>query len=190
MFEHFYKANSAEAEARKAEKECRKYQRELMSVEGIVYRYCDDPKCLQCIYERNKENKMTREEATDKLRYLPAKKDVFYLITQLETLGLLKFEEKKEIKKLFEFMDRSCTWANADVAERYGTIRLEEWPEGLVLWVGGEIKWKSWETYFTPQDLYNRHVSSDSPSNDKCISIFGYTLKELAGIIHKNRNSS
>lgn len=25
-----------------------------------------------------------------------------------------------------------------------GTIRLEMWPEGLVLWVGGEIRWRSW----------------------------------------------
>lgn len=26
----------------------------------------------------------------------------------------------------------------------HGLVRIEEWPEGLVLWVGGEIKWKSW----------------------------------------------
>lgn len=25
-----------------------------------------------------------------------------------------------------------------------GVIRLEEWPEGIVLWVGGEIRYKSW----------------------------------------------
>jgi hypothetical protein len=26
-----------------------------------------------------------------------------------------------------------------------GTIRLERWPEGLVLWVGGEIRWRSFD---------------------------------------------
>lgn len=26
-----------------------------------------------------------------------------------------------------------------------GTIRLETWPEGLVLWVNGKIKYKYWE---------------------------------------------
>jgi hypothetical protein len=26
-----------------------------------------------------------------------------------------------------------------------GVVRLEQWPEGLVLWVGGEVKWQSWE---------------------------------------------
>ncbi len=29
-------------------------------------------------------------------------------------------------------------------ADEFGTVRLEEWPEGLVLWVGGEIRWRSW----------------------------------------------
>ncbi len=28
---------------------------------------------------------------------------------------------------------------------KYGTIKLEEWPEGLVLWVGGKIVYKSQE---------------------------------------------
>lgn len=28
--------------------------------------------------------------------------------------------------------------------EKHGTIRVEEWPEGLVLWVGGEIAWRQW----------------------------------------------
>lgn len=29
-------------------------------------------------------------------------------------------------------------------SDEFGVIRLELWPEGLVLWVGGEIRWKSW----------------------------------------------
>lgn len=28
---------------------------------------------------------------------------------------------------------------------KYGVIRIEEWPEGLVLWVGGVIVWKSFK---------------------------------------------
>ena len=31
------------------------------------------------------------------------------------------------------------------VTKKHGHIRVEQWTEGLVLWVGGEIKWKSWE---------------------------------------------
>jgi len=27
---------------------------------------------------------------------------------------------------------------------RFGVVRVARWPEGLVLWVGGEIVWKSW----------------------------------------------
>ena len=27
-----------------------------------------------------------------------------------------------------------------------GVVRLSRWPEGMVLWVGGQIAWKSWET--------------------------------------------
>jgi hypothetical protein len=26
----------------------------------------------------------------------------------------------------------------------FGVIRVEQWYEGLILWVGGEIRWKSW----------------------------------------------
>jgi len=28
--------------------------------------------------------------------------------------------------------------------DKHGTVRVEEWPEGLVLWVGGEIAWRQW----------------------------------------------
>jgi hypothetical protein len=27
--------------------------------------------------------------------------------------------------------------------DKWGVVRLEEWPEGLVLWVGGKIRWQS-----------------------------------------------
>lgn len=32
-----------------------------------------------------------------------------------------------------------------DYKEEFGTIHLVEQPEGLVLWVGGEIKWRSFK---------------------------------------------
>ena len=32
-----------------------------------------------------------------------------------------------------------------DYADQFGHINIEIWPEGLVVWVGGEIRWKSWK---------------------------------------------
>ena len=29
--------------------------------------------------------------------------------------------------------------------DRTGKIRLEWWPEGFVLWAGGEIVWRGWD---------------------------------------------
>lgn len=46
---------------------------------------------------------------------------------------------EKEIITLFE------TSSNSEYQYKYGTIRIEEWNEGLVLWVGGEIRYKSWK---------------------------------------------
>lgn len=101
---------------------------------------------------QKEQPKMTREEAIKKLDATvfgynseAGKKWIEFF----EVLGLLKFDEEKKISSLFEFKDRNCKWTeNYDkVDEKYGTIRLEEWPEGLVLWVGGEIRWKSWHEY-------------------------------------------
>lgn len=39
----------------------------------------------------------------------------------------------------------TCLMSNDNYNDRFGTIRVEMWPEGLVLWVGGEIRWKSFE---------------------------------------------
>ena len=33
---------------------------------------------------------------------------------------------------------------DADDAE-FGKVRVVRWPEGIVVWVGGQIRWKSWE---------------------------------------------
>lgn len=32
----------------------------------------------------------------------------------------------------------------AELQNEFGTVKIEVWPEGLVLWVGGEIRWRSW----------------------------------------------
>lgn len=86
---------------------------------------------------KDKENKemptkptMTRAEAIAKchgINYPEA------FIQALETLGLLKFENQKSFTL--------CSYESDDL----GVIRVEKWPEGLVLWVGGKVKWKSWE---------------------------------------------
>jgi hypothetical protein len=44
---------------------------------------------------------------------------------------------------------------DTSMADEYGTIRVEEWPEGLVLWVDGQIRWRSW------QDLSLRRRDTD-----------------------------
>jgi hypothetical protein len=31
-----------------------------------------------------------------------------------------------------------------EFTDELGVIRLAQWPEGIVLWVGGEIVWRSW----------------------------------------------
>lgn len=43
---------------------------------------------------------------------------------------------ERKVTTVFETSD----YKNAE----YGTIRLEEWPEGLVLWVAGHSVWRSW----------------------------------------------
>lgn len=102
---------------------------------------------------------MTREEAIRKLGTLLADNNVPYLITQLEALGLLKFSEEKK-QAPYPIIELSH---NGDIINRlydkgkhllnkYGVIRLEEWPEGLVLWVDGLIVWKSWEKYYKKGD--------------------------------------
>jgi hypothetical protein len=38
-----------------------------------------------------------------------------------------------------------------DYRRNFGVVKLEEWPEGLVLWVGGQIRWES----FRDPDFWN-----------------------------------
>lgn len=106
-------------------------------------------------FKMNKEqSKMTRKEAHT-IAFNVAKnlegKEVDQIIKILEALGLLKFDEPKEARVVFEInltsgdvIDNAYKYGQ-ELVNQYGTIRLELWSEGLVLWVGGEIKWKSWE---------------------------------------------
>lgn len=41
-------------------------------------------------------------------------------------------------------------------SEKFGVIRLEMWPEGLVLWVGGQLAWRSW----IPVTLKRRNIDA------------------------------
>lgn len=97
----------------------------------------------------NKEQpKMTREEAIKKFSDRLNKNDVGLYLDGLEKLGLLKFE--KEARVVFEInltsgdvTDNAYKYGK-ELVNQYGTIRLELWSEGLILWVGGEIRWRSW----------------------------------------------
>lgn len=106
--------------------------------------------------------KMTREEALAKLpleRWYGEDGKRGYLLDSLEKLGLLKFDEPKEVVNIFKVNNdgsSSRIWGDnkwgKQIGETYGTIKLELWPEGLVLWVGGEIRWKSWEKSYKVGD--------------------------------------
>lgn len=87
---------------------------------------------------------MTRKEAIQKLTdmtyrsheekrwQIEARAEVF--VRNCEVIGIVKFKtDTSEVQPLFK-----CTH------EIFGVVRVEEWPEGLVVWVGGEIRWKSW----------------------------------------------
>jgi hypothetical protein len=102
-------------------------------------------------YFKKEQPKMTREEAVKiaSKAYGAPMSTSGSIIDVLAALGLLKFDEpkKEQIRKIFELDNERIDLPNGyvkGVADRYGIIRLEQWPEGLVLWVGGEIKWKSW----------------------------------------------
>lgn len=62
-------------------------------------------------------------------------KEIGNFLTALELLGLIKFDDSNKVDVLFQ---------KENVA-RFGAVRIELWPEGLMLWVGGEIAWKSWK---------------------------------------------
>jgi len=112
--------------------------------------YCN---CSQCIkYFKKEKPKMTREEALNKLKTIKTPLSVENIVDILEEVGVLEFEEEKEVNKLFSINEEGLGWDGpskdahlGQIAHKYGVVCLEEWSEGLVLWVGGQIVWKSWE---------------------------------------------
>lgn len=121
---------------------------------------CNDRNCLVCAKQHNlewndkdckwqiKEHKMTREEA---LKIISAAYpyeaegmlDAF--IDLAKRFGMeFKIEEKKEVVTCISFNMKQFITDPLQQKD-LGEVKIEIWPEGLVLWIGGEIKWKSWE---------------------------------------------
>jgi len=59
--------------------------------------------------------------------------------------------------------------------EAEGAIRLERWPEGLVLWVGGEIQWKSWRS---EKDAISVTLSADTTQMQALLRNMAANIKE------------
>lgn len=118
---------------------------EVLSSIAEVKRAKEMHKIAQDLYNdyMNGEIKMTREDARQKINAVFNRHNspgaVFInadkCLELYEALGLLKFEEEKA-EELF---------VTNEFNRKLGTIRLEHWPEGLVLWVGGEIVYRSWK---------------------------------------------
>lgn len=51
----------------------------------------------------------------------------------------------KQKAKLAQADGCHTLYSSDALSQEFGTIRLAKWPEGLVLWVNGEIRWRSWE---------------------------------------------
>lgn len=92
------------------------------------------------------EMRMTRDEA---LKIVSKGEMGPYIVDSLAALGVIQLDPAPTAKVL------AALEVNGDIINRffeegpnllhkYGAIRLELWPEGLMLWVGGEIVWKSW----------------------------------------------
>lgn len=103
--------------------------------------------CPQC--KPKEQLKMTREEAVKITESVMAYRDDNWTAKKcvecFEALGLLKFEEEKKVKHCISF--NTNQFGGKDEV-----VKIEAWPEGLVLWAGGEIKWKSWWKYYKVGD--------------------------------------
>lgn len=88
--------------------------------------------------EINEMHEMTREQAKFKLleqtKNHCTEKEMENFLDMAEALGLIEFKEVKQVLLYSSYL--------ADGS----MIRLERWPEGLVLWCGGVIQWKQWVT--------------------------------------------
>jgi hypothetical protein len=116
---------------------------------------------------------MTRKEAINtirnKLPFDATSLNPTLLVMALETLGLIKFEPERDVKILYHNVQH----------KDYGDILIEVWPEGLVLWVGGVIKWKSWEKYLTPREIYNNHMAANFSEKEKIVTMCGLSFTEV-----------
>ena len=90
------------------------------------------------VMEKDKEPKMTRDEAEKKLKDAGITTHYNLMLNSLEALGLIEFDPAVKTCVAFD---------SAQFGKDFGKVKIELWTEGLVLWVGGEIKWKSWEKY-------------------------------------------
>lgn len=83
-------------------------------------------------------------------------------------------------------MDRQDvrTLARVDV-DGIGRVRVELWPEGLVLKVAGSIRWKSWGSDTTPDDLaaVNMALVSRARAAEAHAAADRQTLDELCRVL-------
>lgn len=139
----FTSALKASKEQREAARKCNKYQMNLVN-----------PNIL---FSKEQKMKMTREQALEKCKNLNNWPDI------LEALGVIEFEKKSEVRNIFELKESELgtvitsyiydsNIAGREILNIFGAVRVELWPEGLVLWVGGQIVWKSWEKYYKKGD--------------------------------------
>lgn len=115
-----------------------------------------------------KEANMTREDAKNIMAAHTATNANDSIVDALEELGLLKFDEPEDTVAVIVEVDENYNTTNnwnlyaENLVKKYERVRLELWPEGLVLWVGGKIVWKSWEkTYRKGDEVVIRNTNSD-----------------------------
>jgi hypothetical protein len=111
----------------------------IKMLDNFHWKYINKPQWVKTWTDRtNSMDKliMTRAEAISSLeKYCPTASNASAIIDFYIAAGMLEVkEEEKHVKVLF-----SSTSIDG------GIIRLETWPEGLVLWVNGKIKYKWWE---------------------------------------------
>lgn len=69
---------------------------------------------------------------------------------------------------------------------QYGVVRLEKWPDGLVLWVGGEARWRSSDLLMAEQlrSLADA-IKAGYPLDKEKLSM---TMRQAAALIDRRGN--
>lgn len=145
-------------------------------------------------WEEKEQSKMTKEDALKIIRNaypIDAEGLLKTFIDLAERFKVnIKFDEPAKVNPLFEITKRgrAALGHSMDKSEldefnsKYGIIRLEEWPEGLVLWVGGEIKFKSWEKFISCSNVKigdSVIISLDYPIADCVPQVYKGILKDI-----------